>query len=81
MSLILLLNTLIYSALWTFLFYQSSQISLCLVSLQVRSETWDHMGVFHQCDGSGEDPSCSDSVLGISIPDHLHYMGEHCCSG
>jgi len=35
------------------------------------------------CDGSGEDPNCSDS-LGIfadSIPDHLHYMGVALRSG
>ncbi|KAH7298402.1 hypothetical protein KP509_25G041800 [Ceratopteris richardii] len=27
------------------------------------------------CDGSGEDPTCSRSVAGNSIPDHLCYMG------
>ena len=27
------------------------------------------------CDGSGEDPSCSDSKLGYSINDHIHYFG------
>jgi len=30
---------------------------------------------FKQCDGSGEDPSCSDSVIGDSIDDHLTYLG------
>jgi hypothetical protein len=28
------------------------------------------------CDGSGEDPTCSDSLLSpISVSDHLHYLG------
>ncbi|MCI26366.1 lipase-like, partial [Trifolium medium] len=27
------------------------------------------------CDGSGEDPSCSRSVSGTSITDHLVYYG------
>jgi hypothetical protein len=26
------------------------------------------------CNGSGEDPNCSDSVIGDSVNDHLHYM-------
>ena len=36
---------------------------------------------FRVCDGSGEDPSCHDSVcfLGLchSLKDHLHYLGQH----
>ena len=29
------------------------------------------------CDGSGEDPTCSDTVtlMELSVSDHLHYMG------
>jgi len=30
---------------------------------------------YRVCDGSGEDPTCSDSVLGDSIADHLTYLG------
>ena len=30
---------------------------------------------YRVCNGSGEDPSCSDSVFGDSISDHLHYVG------
>ncbi|KAK5575806.1 hypothetical protein RB653_006940 [Dictyostelium firmibasis] len=31
------------------------------------------------CNDSGEDPICSDSVIGLSIYDHLHYFGIPCC--
>ncbi|KAJ7955052.1 Lipase [Quillaja saponaria] len=31
------------------------------------------------CDGSGEDPSCSNSVTGNSISDHLAYYGVELC--
>lgn len=30
---------------------------------------------FKVCDESGEDPNCSDSWIGLSIPDHLYYLG------
>jgi len=30
---------------------------------------------FKQCDASGEDPTCANSVFGDSIPDHLTYLG------
>ena len=28
------------------------------------------------CDESGEDPNCSNSWTGLSIPDHLYYLGK-----
>jgi len=31
---------------------------------------------FIVCDGSGEDPNCSDSIIGSSIVDHLYYLGS-----
>lgn len=31
------------------------------------------------CDGTGEDPSCSRSVRGSSVTDHLEYYGVHMC--
>ncbi|KAK5578216.1 hypothetical protein RB653_003169 [Dictyostelium firmibasis] len=34
---------------------------------------------YKTCDDSGEDPTCSDSTVGYSIYDHLHYFGMHCC--
>ena len=36
---------------------------------------------FRICDGSGEDPNCSDSqTLDLSVYDHLHYLGiEESC--
>lgn len=45
----------------------------------VATEVWyDEANTSHKvCDGSGEDPTCSDSVLGDSIEDHLYYMGMH----
>jgi len=35
---------------------------------------------FKECDGSGEDPNCSNQYLvDLSIQDHLTYMGGTCC--
>ncbi|EGC37629.1 hypothetical protein DICPUDRAFT_149721 [Dictyostelium purpureum] len=34
---------------------------------------------YRVCNDSGEDPTCSDSVIGLSIYDHLHYFNQHCC--
>ena len=35
---------------------------------------------YQVCDGSGEDPTCSDSnILDTSVSDHLTYMGGTCC--
>jgi hypothetical protein len=35
---------------------------------------------YKECNGSGEDPSCSDQYLAdLSIHDHLTYMGGTCC--
>eukprot|EP00003_Mantamonas_plastica_P018130 TRINITY_DN29760_c0_g1_i1.p1 TRINITY_DN29760_c0_g1~~TRINITY_DN29760_c0_g1_i1.p1 ORF type:complete len:238 (+),score=36.36 TRINITY_DN29760_c0_g1_i1:107-820(+) len=41
------------------------------------TEVWDNWDAkkYIVCDGSGEDPHCSDSVIGDSIYDHLHYFG------
>lgn len=36
---------------------------------------WQHNDAYKVCDDSGEDKSCSDSVVGTSIADHLMYMG------
>lgn len=38
-----------------------------------RSERYD------VCDGSGEDPHCSNSVVSVLVSDHLNYMGSDCC--
>merc|ERR1711916_60900 len=42
----------------------------------VKTEVWanEDQDVLKVCDGSGEDPSCSDSVYGDSVEDHLHYL-------
>ena len=36
-------------------------------------------GTFVTCDGSGEDRTCSNSMLDVSISDHLTYLGGNCC--
>jgi len=41
----------------------------------VSTEVWLHDNTETVCNSSGEDPSCSDSVIGVSIYDHLHYYG------
>jgi hypothetical protein len=44
----------------------------------VATEVWyqENNVDYQVCNGSGEDPSCSDSLLApISIPDHLNYLG------
>lgn len=44
----------------------------------VSTEVWynEDSSSFKVCDGSGEDPTCSDSLpLPISISDHLEYLG------
>eukprot|EP00003_Mantamonas_plastica_P024706 TRINITY_DN465_c0_g1_i1.p1 TRINITY_DN465_c0_g1~~TRINITY_DN465_c0_g1_i1.p1 ORF type:complete len:327 (+),score=53.90 TRINITY_DN465_c0_g1_i1:119-982(+) len=42
-----------------------------------QTEVWHDQGndQYVVCDGSGEDPNCSDSVFGDSVSDHLHYFG------
>lgn len=49
-------------------------------------ELWIHTtssspNTIKECDTSGEDPTCADSVLGDSIGDHLHYLGVPLESG
>jgi len=35
---------------------------------------------YKECDGSGEDPTCSNQyIASLSIKDHLTYMGGNCC--
>jgi len=43
----------------------------------IATEVWyeDSDDQYEICNGSGEDPSCSDSVIGDSIDDHLTYLG------
>jgi len=43
----------------------------------VPTEVWEVETTFKVCNGSGEDPTCSDSVVGDSIYDHLHYYGVY----
>mmetsp|Transcript_26522 Transcript_26522/g.45398 ORF Transcript_26522/g.45398 Transcript_26522/m.45398 type:complete len:279 (+) Transcript_26522:9-845(+) len=50
----------------------------------VPTEVWENPAEslsFRICDGSGEDPNCSDSqTLDLSVYDHLHYLGiEESC--
>jgi len=43
-----------------------------------RYEEWEQsIGVVKQCDASGEDPTCSDSInpLLLNVDDHLVYLG------
>jgi len=43
-----------------------------------RYEEWEYKtGVVKQCDSTGEDPKCSDSVnpLFLNVDDHLVYLG------
>merc|ERR1711879_618427 len=50
----------------------------------VSTEVWENPGEslsFRICDGTGEDPNCSDSqTLDLSVYDHLHYLNveENC---
>jgi len=49
----------------------------------VPTEVWynEPSTSYKVCDGSGEDPTCSDSVaLPISVSDHLDYLGFHVSS-
>jgi len=41
----------------------------------VATEAWYNNNQYTICDGSGEDPTCSDSQIDLSIPDHVDYMG------
>jgi len=51
-------------------------LPVLLVGYQhVPIEIWEISDTFKQCDNSGEDPNCSDSVKIPSINDHLFYMG------
>lgn len=47
----------------------------------VPTEVWENPAEsysFRICDGSGEDPNCSDSqTLDLSVYDHLHYLGYY----
>lgn len=45
-----------------------------------RLSIWKAEEVYQACDDSGEDLSCSRSVPGSSIPDHLTYLGVSLCS-
>jgi len=49
----------------------------------VPTEVWyTSNGTYQECNDSGEDPSCSDSINNpatLSIYDHLHYFNMHCC--
>ncbi|KYQ89288.1 triacylglycerol lipase-like protein triacylglycerol lipase [Tieghemostelium lacteum] len=46
----------------------------------VPTEVWYTTNTTYKvCDDSGEDPTCSDSVVGFSIWDHLHYFDQPCC--
>jgi hypothetical protein len=36
---------------------------------------------FVVCNGSGEDPSCSDSIHDYRVEDHLHYAGLYSWAG
>lgn len=49
----------------------------------IATEIWEKTNTtFVICDGSGEDPTCSDSVdIALSVYDHLHYMDVPCCCG
>lgn len=41
----------------------------------VATEVWERKSRYTVCDGSGEDPRCSDSnILDVSVTDHLSYM-------
>lgn len=44
---------------------------------------WNTSSHYVICDGSGEDPSCSDSlgIMADSIPDHLDYLNVHLHDG
>jgi hypothetical protein len=53
---------------------------LSLTSLgyhHIAQELWYSRGVFKQCDSSGEDPKCADSIspLKYSVGDHTNYVG------
>lgn len=42
----------------------------------IATEVWYWNDKYNICNGSGEDPSCSDSQpLAASIQDHIDYMG------
>eukprot|EP01119_Soliformovum_irregulare_P024194 TRINITY_DN8616_c0_g1_i1.p1 TRINITY_DN8616_c0_g1~~TRINITY_DN8616_c0_g1_i1.p1 ORF type:complete len:159 (-),score=33.30 TRINITY_DN8616_c0_g1_i1:49-525(-) len=43
----------------------------------IPTEIWfrDSFTDYTVCNGSGEDPDCSDSLFALSIPDHLSYLG------
>jgi len=49
----------------------------------VRTELWfpSDTTTFVECDGSGEDPNCSDSVNDYNIYDHVTYLGFHSMDG
>uniref|UniRef100_A0A6B2LDI9 Fungal lipase-type domain-containing protein n=1 Tax=Arcella intermedia TaxID=1963864 RepID=A0A6B2LDI9_9EUKA len=42
-------------------------------------EVWmaGNSGAFTVCDGSGEDPNCSDKITSLSVSDHLYYIGHN----
>ena len=42
----------------------------------IKTEVWYTTSRSYKiCNGSGEDPYCSDSVWGKSVDDHMHYLG------
>jgi predicted lipase len=45
----------------------------------VATEVWEHGNNYEQCDDSGEDPNCSDSVISWSSQDHVFYMQVETC--
>jgi hypothetical protein len=47
----------------------------------VPMEEWLHKDDIIDCNDSGEDPSCSDSVSVPSVSDHLTYMGYNLWNG
>lgn len=47
----------------------------------VSMEEWLHNDDIVDCDDSGEDPNCSNSILIPRVGDHLKYMGYNLWNG
>jgi len=49
----------------------------------VSTEIWfpTNYTSYKVCNGSGEDPNCSDSVIDLSTYDHVHYLGIYAGDG
>jgi len=45
----------------------------------VPNEIWytEDSSTYKVCDGTGEDPTCSDTVVIPSIPDHTDYLNQY----